>query len=289
MSEAEIGNLAIIEFKTKRSGEASFSQPTYFQFIIGRKIVDAWLSQAINGMKLGETKMLKLPANKITGSSPDAGHNASDMEIILKLVGLQFTRTDILNHLIKAYNFKSYLEIGVEYPENNFNYIEIENKISVDPKPKGHCDYVMTSDMFFESYCGNRNFDLIFIDGLHLEEQVTRDFHNSLAHLNEGGIIVLHDCNPPDETRQLEHAVAEGCTWNGTCWKTFVELRMTRPDLQMHCVDCDEGCAVIKRGKQEIYTKTTLEQAKQYSYLESNRKELLNLITFEQFKEIYKN
>lgn len=196
--------------------------------------------------------------------------------------------TDILNYLIKTYNFKSYLEIGIEYPENNFNYIEIENKIGVDPKPKGDCNYIMTSDMFFESYCGNRRFDLIFIDGLHLEEQVTRDFHNSLAHLNEGGIIALHDCNPTNEAKQFERPISEGCAWNGTCWKTFVELRMTRPDLQMHCVDCDEGFAIIKRGKQEIYTKTTLEKAKQYFYLELNRKELLNLITFEQFKKIYK-
>jgi hypothetical protein len=62
---------------------------------------------------------------------------------------------------------------------------------------------------------------------------------------------------------------------------------MTSPDLQMHCVDCDQGCGIIKKGKEEVYTKTTLEQAKQYSYLESHRKELLNLITFEQFNEIY--
>jgi hypothetical protein len=288
MSQAKNGNLAIIEFKTKRSDEAFFSQPMYFQFVIGRKTIDAWLSQATNGVKIGETKMFKLPANKIMGSSFNAGTNPSDTEIILKLMELQSTRTDILNYLIKTYNFKSYLEIGIEYPENNFNYIEIENKIGVDPKPKGYCNYIMTSDVFFGSYCGNRRFDLIFVDGLHLEDQVTKDFHNSLAHLNEGGIIVLHDCNPPNEVRQLEHPIAEGCTWNGTCWKTFVELRMTRPDLQMNCVDCDEGCAIIKRGKQEIYTKTTLVHAKQYLYLELNRKELLNLITYEQFKEIYK-
>jgi hypothetical protein len=288
MSQAKIGNLAIIEFKTKYSDESFFSQPRYFQFTIGRKTIDAWLSQATNGMKIGESKMFKLPANKIMGSSFNANPNLSDIEIILKLIGLQFTRTDILNYLIKTYNFKSYMEIGIEYPENNFNYIEIENKIGVDPNPKGDCDYVMTSDMFFESYCGNRRFDLIFIDGLHLEEQVTRDFHNSLDHLNEGGIIALHDCNPTNEVKQFERQISEGCAWNGTCWKTFVELRMTRPDLQMHCVDCDEGCAIIKRGEQEIYTKITLEQAKQYLYLDLNRKELLNLITFEQFKEIYK-
>ena len=56
----------------------------------------------------------------------------------------------------------------------------------------------------------------------------------------------------------------------------------------MHCVDCDFGCGIIKKGQQELYNKSTLEQAKQYSYLESHRKEILNLITFEEFKEVYK-
>ena len=143
----------------------------------------------------------------------------------------------------------------------------------------------MTSDEFFQSSCGDRKFDLIFIDGLHLENQVKKDIDNSLQHLNTNGIIVLHDCNPMKETTQYEQQVE--FKWNGTVWKAFVELRMTRPDLQMHCVDCDHGCGIIKVGNQEVYSKTTLEQAKRYSFLELHREELLNLITLDQFNQFY--
>jgi tetratricopeptide (TPR) repeat protein len=194
-------------------------------------------------------------------------------------------RTDLLNYLIKAYDYQNYLEIGVQNPYENFHLIMIENKIGVDPQPRGICDFIMTSDLFFEQYCGNRTFDLIFIDGLHLEQQVTRDFNNAMMHLNQGGIIVLHDCNPQSETLQYEYPVVNA--WNGTAWKTFVELRMTRPDLQMHCLDIDEGCGIITVGEQQVYSRTTLDMAKQYFYLEIHRKELLNLITAEQFRKIY--
>ena len=87
------------------------------------------------------------------------------------------------------------------------------------------------------------------------------------------------------ETTQYEYQVEY--KWNGTVWKAFVELRMTRPDLQMHCVDCDHGCGIIKVGNQEVYSKTTPEEAKQYSFLEAHGKELLNLITLDQFRQIY--
>ena len=44
------------------------------------------------------------------------------------------SRTSIINHLIKKNNFKKYLEIGVR-KGNNFNKIEIDFKIAVDPNP----------------------------------------------------------------------------------------------------------------------------------------------------------
>jgi tetratricopeptide (TPR) repeat protein len=195
------------------------------------------------------------------------------------------SRTDLLNYFIKTYKFENYLEIGIENPNHNFNSVMIENKIGVDPDPQGYCDYVMTSDLFFEQCCGNRTFDLIFIDGLHIEQQVTRDFNNSYMRLNKGGIIVFHDCNPPTEAMQYDHPVLSA--WCGSAWKTFAELRMTRPDLQMHCIDIDQGCGIVKEGSQEVYIKDEAERVKQYSYLEMHRKELLNLITVDELKKIY--
>ncbi len=46
----------------------------------------------------------------------------------------------------------------------------------------------MTSDDFFRQYQGPL-FDLIFIDGLHLSEQVLTDIRNSLQWLSPGQLL----------------------------------------------------------------------------------------------------
>jgi hypothetical protein len=115
------------------------------------------------------------------------------------------SRTDIINYLLSLnQNDTSYLEIGVRNPDANFNKIKANKKYSVDPgvefKPNP-VDFKMTSDLFFQKLSANEvlsnkiQFDVIFIDGLHLAEQVDRDIENSLKYIKDDGFIVLHDCN----------------------------------------------------------------------------------------------
>lgn len=299
MFQARLGDTVKIHFSYKFENNSiyysSLGQKP-LEFTIGRNQVIPRIEYAVIGMNEGESQSIEIPASEILGPFDDKASRTADREQIarkrmvidlhlLEITYLNPLRTYILNYLIKNCDFKSYLEIGVENPERNFRLITCENKTGVDPNPAACADYVMTSDEFFKSYCRNRTFDLIFIDGLHLEKQAKQDITNSLQHLNTNGIIVVHDCNPMKETTQYEYQAEY--KWNGTVWKAFAELRMTRPDLQMQCVDCDHGCGIIKVGRQEVYAKATLEQAKEYSFLERHRKELLNLITLEQFEKIY--
>ena len=56
----------------------------------------------------------------------------------------------------------------------------------------------MTSDDFFaknQILLSENKLDLTFIDGLHTYKQSLQDTLNTLKHLDEKGIIVLHDCN----------------------------------------------------------------------------------------------
>ena len=200
------------------------------------------------------------------------------------------TRTDILNYLIEKYKYKTYLEIGVRNPQSgNFNNIKIKKKMGVDPNPLIKQDniFVGTSDMFFIK--NNAKFDLIFIDGLHLENQVDKDIANSLEFLNEGGMVLLHDCNPPTEIHQRDNYCLDGKypAWNGTVWKSFAKLRMTRTDLLMYVIDTDWGVGVIKKGEQELFplNDINIDELK-YDLLEKNRNNLLNLISFDKFKKI---
>lgn len=59
-------------------------------------------------------------------------------------------RWDIINNFISERNYKSYLEIGIHNPNDNFNKISIERKIGVDPDANARATYVMTSDEFFK-------------------------------------------------------------------------------------------------------------------------------------------
>ena len=186
-------------------------------------------------------------------------------------------RTDIINHLIKKNNYKRYLEIGVRNPDENLNKITVEHKDGVDPA--GNCNYPIPSDDFFNQLDVDVKYDIIFIDGLHLDYQVEQDITNSLKHLNEGGTIVMHDCSPIKEEHQVEEYVV-GKTWNGTTWKAYVKFRMTDENLSMCVVDTDHGVGVITKGKQTLYPKSDILD---FKLLDENRKEILNLITPEKF------
>lgn len=188
-------------------------------------------------------------------------------------------RTDIINHLIKKHNYRTYLEIGVRDPNGNFNRISIEHKDGVDPA--GNCNYPIPSDEFFALIKGHEDikYDIIFIDGLHLEEQVDKDIQNSLKHLKGNGTIVMHDCNPPTYQHQIEKYDGVSA-WNGTVWKSYVKLRLTDPNLKMYVIDTDWGVGVIQKGSQELFPQP---EVLDYDFLETNRIELLNLISPEKF------
>ena len=98
-------------------------------------------------------------------------------------------RYHIINALLENTVQKRYLEIGVRNPEDNFDRITADFKVSVDPGVESrvnHATFPLTSDEFFEKLFAGRlkiadsTFDVIFVDGLHLADQVYRDIQNAL-------------------------------------------------------------------------------------------------------------
>lgn len=148
------------------------------------------------------------------------------------------TRSQFLINLIKKFNYQSYLEIGCAN-DWNFNQINVPLKVGVDPIMGG--THRMSSDEFFSN--NSAMFDLIFIDGLHLNEQVDKDIENSLKYLNDNGTIVMHDCSPAVEEAQRRYVVISD--WNGDVWKSFVRNRKN-PNIDMATANFDHGCGVIR-------------------------------------------
>ena len=183
-------------------------------------------------------------------------------------------RWDIINKLIKYYGYQRYLEIGVKGGQT-FNNINCKNKISVDPfRP---ATYNMTSDEFFKKCPEDEKWDIVFIDGLHEREQVKRDITNSLKHLNENGTIVCHDMCPPFK----EHLRVRYCH---NSWEAFAYFRKTNKDLEMYVVNTNCGCGVIRKGNQTLYDSDI---SSDWEFFDENKKEILNLISVEEFNERY--
>ncbi len=187
-------------------------------------------------------------------------------------------RTDIIQTIISTKKFKSYLEIGVQNPANNFDRIFCDFKVGVDPDPASNATMIMTSDEFFKMNAGAQKFDLVFIDGLHESEQVKKDIQNALLCLNLGGYIVMHDCNPTSKEMQMVPRIQS--EWTGDTWKAFMNYRNLET-LEMFVVETDYGCGVITPGRQKGITIKPEDLT--YENLVEHRKEWLNLISVPEF------
>ena len=212
------------------------------------------------------------------------------------------SRTDIINFLLNTFEKKtSYLEIGVRFPEENFNMVSAFQKYSVDPgyeNPENPVQFKMTSDNFFSNIRNGKilnteiKFDVIFIDGLHLADQVERDLTNSLEFLDNNGFILIHDCNPPSyfhasEIHDYKLSPAKGY-WNGTTWKAFFKYRQKK-EVFSCCNDSDWGVGVISKNIKIGRPTEIRNPFFEFEVLNKNRKESLNLISFEDFKNRLRN
>ncbi len=197
-------------------------------------------------------------------------------------------RFDIINELIKNFEYKRYLEIGLD-KGLCFNNVICKEKVSVDlaqnqydySKPT----YKMSSDVFFNYIAPEqKKWDIIFIDGLHHSVQVDQDIKNSLKYLNNNGSIVIHDCNPLSEASQI--VPRKQRVWNGDVWKSVVKFRNENKQFGCIVVDTDWGCGVINKL---IKVADPFDYKLEYASLEKNRKQYLGLINVDEFNSLLLN
>lgn len=198
-------------------------------------------------------------------------------------------RYEIINYLIRKFNYINYLEIGVN-DGTCIRKVIASHKDGVDPgietKNPPEVNYPITSDEFFKLIYGHDiKYDIIFIDGLHHDYQVYKDICNALNHLTDDGTIVCHDMNPRWEITQRKSGVVG--TWNGDCWKAWLQLRSELANYTMQVVDTDHGVGIIRKGRQELITLPIPFNKLEFNFLDSNRQQLLNLISVDEFLRYY--
>jgi len=219
--------------------------------------------------------------------------------IELKLFSKQIDRSTIIQNFINAKGYTSYLEIGVE-KGNLFLQIDVPYKAAVEPNfliPGGFNNikgseeyYEMTSNDFFNSKMKKspKEFDIVFIDGLHTYEQSRQDLENSLKYLSPNGVVLLHDCNPESETAALPSiklsTMTEGFSgaWMGDVYKTMIWAKTHLHDFDVFTLDCDCGIGVVSKSskikKQNVISlsETKIKELT-YDELEKNKGDYLNL------------
>ena len=190
------------------------------------------------------------------------------------------SRHEIIQKIIDKKKYDSYLELGCD-KDSNFSKIKIKNKIGVDPKLGGTLK--MTSDEFFEN--NETYFDCIFIDALHIYEQVRKDILNSVKFLNAHGIIIIHDCLPKKIWNQIVPRIYGH--WNGDVWKAIVEAR-TMMDIDTYTCKADHGLGIIlKRPNKNLLSLDTNDFKKlKFKDYYINHKKFMNLIEASDLEKI---
>lgn len=156
-------------------------------------------------------------------------------------------RSEFLNFFLRKTKGTNYLEIGVDSADRCYNHVHCENKIGVDPNWNiSHNESVIneTSDEFFANTHTSLDLDVVFIDGLHHWEQVVKDVYNVVNHIEDYGIVMLHDCLPLSEAMQ-EREQCEGA-WTGDTWKAVEYLnRYASGFANRFTITSDWGCHVL--------------------------------------------
>jgi hypothetical protein len=158
------------------------------------------------------------------------------------------------NVLAKALSARRYLEIGVARGAT-FRDVEVLERTGVDPAFKFDTQdssdeqirfFLGTSDEFFAAEPLFPPYDMIFIDGLHVFEQVVRDFSNSLLRTHRRSVVILDDTVPndvysaiPDHQAAMRYRKATGSTdgaWHGDTFKTLFYIHDFWPSLNYRTI-----------------------------------------------------
>lgn len=155
----------------------------------------------------------------------------------MKTAEIHMLHTDVINDIIRQLHIDSYLEVGTFNRAHNFDQINCARKYCVDPDPNAKADFIGTSDAFFKQ--NTDRFGLIFIDGLHHKDQVEKDFINANMALSDGGIVCMHDTNPPTE---ITTCVPRGSQreWCGDVYEFICKL-----DGDFRTVMADYGLTMV--------------------------------------------
>lgn len=199
-------------------------------------------------------------------------------------------RPAVLQPMIDLFESPRYLEIGVSQGAT-FHALNARTKVAVDPRfqfafqdasdaQSTVLHHECPSDEFFERFAGQQQFDVIYIDGLHTYEQTLRDLLNCVAHLSQGGIIVIDDVRPDNyaaslnevDCSALRHITGEaGGSWMGDVFKLVFFVQSFMQQFEYRCISDNHGQLVMwqQTRRRDDVPDRLLSEISSYSYAET--------------------
>jgi hypothetical protein len=93
----------------------------------------------------------------------------------------------------------------------------------------------------------------------------------------------MHDCNPV--SYEASTPDRQTIAWNGDTYKAFINFKQNNPGFKCCVVDTDFGIGVIKQNDIDIDSSSNISHT--WNEFDLNRKEYLNLISYDEFKTTY--
>lgn len=212
----------------------------------------------------------------------------ADAEGTDQLSKRRIRRFEVLRAFLDLFDQPRYLEIGVS-KGTTFHHLEAAFQVAVDPRfrfdweaekahrgPNTHYHEV-TSDVYFGSIIDrDQEFDVIYLDGLHTFEQTLRDFTNALAHLAEGGVIVIDDVkpsayhaslpNPASYQKVRQYVKDERRAWMGDVYKLLWFIDTFYQSLSYATISNNHGQAVVWRERRTSVTQRSVHEIGSLSF-----------------------
>ena len=197
------------------------------------------------------------------------------------------SRPTVLRRLTRLYDNPRYLEVGVR-KGITFDRVPAHRKVAVDPvfafdheeMAREHPEaayHQVTSDEYFATLVGaDEQFDVIYLDGLHVYEQTLRDLMNALHHLQPQGVIVIDDTRPPSYLASLteresfftvkKYLESPDPRWMGDVFKLVWFIETFCPHLTYRTIADNHGQTVVWRKRRSDYPQRTLAQIADLSF-----------------------
>jgi len=202
-----------------------------------------------------------------------------------------YYKCDVINYLIKKYNYKSYLEISTTTTGFIYDQITNINKDVFLYKPPDNNDIVIRNDI--EGIkdlkdIKNKKYDIIFVDPYHTFIQSKKDIELAYSLLNNNGIIIIHDCYP--KHIDLVNPEFTFGPWCGETYKALIDFNINNSMVQTFVIDCDFGCGLIIKNKKRnipyVLPDNMLLDNIDFDYFINNTEKLIDILSVSDFLEI---